>query len=181
MKPLIDADCKWLSIPGYAGVYLVSDTGLIFSEARTEFVQSKRTGGHYRYRNAGIKKTRVNKLGYEQVGLNLDGKVKLCLVHRLVAQAFLPNPDNLPEINHIDGDKSNNLLSNLEWSTRRKNALHGTQVLGKNRGEANKASQLTEIDVRKIAALLADGHTQTEIAKTFNVTNHAILSYPAWF
>lgn len=177
MKALTDgdcSDCRWRSVPGYAGVYLVSDTGLIFSEARTEFVQSKRTGGHYRFRNAGMKKTRINNLGYEQVSLNLDGDVKLHLVHRLVAQAFLPNPNNFPEVNHIDGNKSNNILSNLEWTTRQGNALHGTRVLGKNRGETHSNTKLTKDDVILIMGLLNSGWTQTEISKLFDVTNHAI-------
>lgn len=174
MLPLIDGDYRWRSVLGYAGVYLISETGLVFSEARTEFVQSKRTGGHYRYRNAGLKKTRVNRLGYEQVGLSIDGVLKGHLVHRLVAQAFLPNPDNLPEVNHKDGNKANNTLDNLEWISRKDNALHGTRTLGKNRGENNTRSKLTEFDVRLVVTLLEAGHTQTEVAKQLNITNGAI-------
>lgn len=61
---------------------------------------------------------------YRSVGLYWKGKQKRALVHRLVAQAFIPNPDNKPEINHKDGDKSNNHVSNLEWCTRQENCQH---------------------------------------------------------
>jgi hypothetical protein len=170
---LLDAE-KWLSVIGYEGLYLVSNFGRVYSEPRTEYVKSKRTGGHYRYRNAKYVKFTASNMGYFQVGLCKDGLTKRKTVHRLVAEAFIPNPDNLPEVNHIDGDKKNNHYTNLEWSTRTKNALHSTQTLLKGRGELNGTSKLTEKDVLEIAELLTSGSSQSEIAKMFNVTNHAI-------
>ena len=71
-----------------------------------------------------IKKQRINKYGYCDIKLNDKGIYKMFLVHRLVAQAFLPNPDNLLEVNHIDCNKQNNCVSNLEWCTRSENILH---------------------------------------------------------
>lgn len=65
---------------------------------------------------------------YHKVGLAINGKTKLCSVHRLVAAAFIPNPDNLPIVNHLDGDRGNNDVENLEWTTISGNALHAHQA-----------------------------------------------------
>lgn len=184
MTPLIDSDGEnllrsitekgevWRDIVEYEGYYLVSNKGRVFSKLREEFVESRRTGGHYRKRGNYLCKSLVNKLGYEQIPLRKSGKTKLHTVHRLVAFAFLPNPDK--EVNHINGIRHDNRLENLEWSNRRHNALHGTRVLGKNRGETNTKSKLTEKEVLEIKALLEKGFTQTEVSQNFDVTNGAI-------
>ena len=65
--------------------------------------------------------------GYLKVYLSKNKETKTCLVHRLVAEVFLPNPDNLPEVNHIDEDKTNNRVDNLEWKSHRDNCNHGTR------------------------------------------------------
>ena len=69
--------------------------------------------------------------GYLKIGLCKNGKVKYYLVHRLVAQAFIPNPQNKSEVNHIDEDKENNYVENLEWCTHIENMRHGTAMLRK--------------------------------------------------
>lgn len=175
MKPLIDCDLVWKSVVGYEGCYLVSNTGLIYSEPRTEFVKSSRTGGHYRYRGKKYLKPRVSKAGYEQVGLYLDAKCKRLTVHRIVAMAFIPNPLMLKEVNHKDGNRLNNNVDNLEWVSRIQNSLHSTQVLGKNRGVDNAFTKLTEKEILSIKFLLELGESQTYIAKLYNVSNHAIF------
>ena len=70
-----------------------------------------------------------NKSGYLKVSLYKDKKIKVFSVHRLVAEAFLKNNNNLPEVNHIDGNKENNNVSNLEWCTKQQNILHRFRVL----------------------------------------------------
>ena len=67
----------------------------------------------------------IDNTGYYQVVFRIDGKRKYVRVHRLIAETLLPNPDNLPQINHIDGNKLNNSLDNLEWVTNAKNTQHG--------------------------------------------------------
>lgn len=81
------------------------------------------------YRRTGKERVMTpveNKNGYFRVGLWKNGEYKKCLVHRLVAFAFLSNPDNLSEINHIDEDKTNNRVENLEWCDREYNNNYGT-------------------------------------------------------
>ena len=70
----------------------------------------------------------IDRKGYHRVGLNKDSKRKYEGVHRLVAKLFIENPENKPEVNHIDGDKSNNHYTNLEWVTRSENMKHGYEM-----------------------------------------------------
>ena len=100
---------EWKSVKKYNGLYLISDTGKVFS------VQTNR-----------IMKTHHIKGGYEKVELTVDGKARKEFVHRLVADAFLPNPDNLPCVNHKDENPSNNSVENLEWCTYEYNSKYGT-------------------------------------------------------
>lgn len=89
-------------------------------------------GNVYSLRNNGgtlrdtplIMKQRLTENGYMAVVFYLDGKTHLRLVHRLVAQAYIQNPWNKPEVNHLDGNKQNNLVGNLEWVTKSENAIH---------------------------------------------------------
>ena len=71
-----------------------------------------------------IRKASPTNLGYLQVGLNQNGKTLFRLVHRLVAQAFIPNPKELPEVNHKDFNKNNNSIDNLEWVNHKTNMTH---------------------------------------------------------
>lgn len=75
-----------------------------------------------------LKKTRLNQDGYEIVHLSKDGANKHRAVHRLVAMAFINNPNDLPEVNHIDGNKENNCANNLEWVSRSENMKHAYSI-----------------------------------------------------
>ena len=101
-------------ITGYEGLYQVSNFGNVRS------LNYNKTG-QVKLLNPG-KTTN----GYLIVGLCKEGNRKHRFVHRLVAQTFIENPDNLPEVNHIDEDKTNNVVSNLEWCDRKYNANYGT-------------------------------------------------------
>lgn len=90
--------------------------------------------------------------GYMKVRLTKDGRRHKKTVHRLVADAFIPNRYGKPQINHIDGDKANNGASNLEWSTCRENHSHRRHVLLKNIGEGNGNAKLSKEVVREIRA-----------------------------
>ncbi|WP_202980718.1 HNH endonuclease [Alteromonas sp. RKMC-009] len=94
-----------MPIPGYENLYEVSSLGRVSN-----------------YRK--IMKTYSINSGYQAVKLSKDGKKKSFLVHRLIATAFVPNPENKPVVNHIDGNKLNNAASNLEWVTTAENLQH---------------------------------------------------------
>lgn len=102
---------KWIGIKDYSDLYKVSNLGRI-----------------KRIKTGRILKNISNVEGYLTINLFKDGKGTNLRVHRLVAQAFIENPENKPEINHIDEDKANNSTSNLEWATRAENNKHGTRT-----------------------------------------------------
>lgn len=111
---------QWKPIINYEETYDVSIYGDIKSKARINYM-----GYHFKER---MLKHAVDRNGYARVYLTKYGKTKSKLVHRLVAEAFIPNPDNLPEVNHKDENKLNNSVDNLEWCTHKYNSNYGTRV-----------------------------------------------------
>ncbi len=104
--------------------------------------------------------------------VNADETKTYSSVHRLVAQAFIPNPLNLPQVNHKNGMKADNTVENLEWCTGHENMRHRISVLGVEswaKGEKCNFCVLTEEKVRSIPGLLKEGHTKRAIAKLLNV------------
>lgn len=109
----------WKDIPGYEGLYQVSNHGRI--KSLKKFV--KHPTGSVKILKSKI--LRLSKIhGYEKVELWKNGKNKIFRVHRLVALVFIKNPNNLKEVNHKDGNKTNNHVSNLEWVNARENQTH---------------------------------------------------------
>lgn len=125
----------------------------------------------------GKLKLNLNMYGYLQVNLYKTGKRKHFFVHRLVAEAFIGPCCNGYEVNHIDGDKTNNYVWNLEYVTRSENVKHSYKLgLQRQDGENNGNSKLKEEDVLKIRNLYKiKNYTQKEIAKKFKV-NKATIS-----
>jgi hypothetical protein len=87
-----------------------------------------REDGEVKSRSGKVIRHQFDGPGYARVELWQNGSGKKYLVHRLLAQAFIPNPDGKPQVNHIDGDKKNNDLSNLEWVTQSENQLHAYRI-----------------------------------------------------
>lgn len=102
----------WKDVQGYEGLYKVSNLGNVYSCKRNKLLKKY-------FPDLGLGAT-----GYNLVGLYKDGKQKMFVVHRLVAQAFIDNPLNLPVVNHKDGNKRNNTVENLEWCTQKENVAH---------------------------------------------------------
>lgn len=151
----------WKDIPNYEGRYQVSNFGRIKS-----FVGKEK-----------ILKQRTTKKGYKKVGLCKNKKQKQHRIHRLVAITFLPNNLNLPEVNHIDGDKANNNLSNLEWCSPSHNMKHSfkTGLRKACSGENHGRAKLTEKQVREIKKLaLAGIMTQKEIGNAYNISSVSV-------
>lgn len=132
--------------------------------------------GHVRREETGrIRKLALTTEGYLQVTLWKRNTSKTFLVHRLVLHAFFPDASPVQvEANHKDGNKTNNVLSNLEWCTSSENHLHACRVLKKGLGVENGNARLTEEKVRQVRILLARGDTQRCVAEVVGVTQHSI-------
>lgn len=102
----------WRDIDGYKGLYQISNKGRVKS---------------LKWGKERILKPVINNSGYYCINLYNDSVIKRFLLHRLVAQAFIPNPHNLPEVNHKDENKKNNCVENIEWCDRRYNNNYGTR------------------------------------------------------
>ena len=118
---------EWRDVIGFEGHYQVSNKGNVRSITRTIVFKT----GAKRIFEGCILKYRINRGGYPQVILQKGRKRKTTPIHRLVATAFLSNPENKLTVNHIDGNKLNNSVKNLEWATRSENCLHRDYVLKK--------------------------------------------------
>lgn len=114
---------EWRPVVGYEGLYEVSNTG----QVRSLDMYVKCRYGNYRLHKGKVLSPVKDKKGYLKVVLCCNGKCKTIKVHRLIAQAFLLNPDNLPQVNHKDEDKTNNCVENLEWCTAKYNNNYGTR------------------------------------------------------
>ena len=113
----------WKPIVGYEGYYEVSNLGRVRSIDR--FVIDKT--GRRQFKKGTLLNYRPDRQGYCIVSLSINRKYKTKCVHTLVADAFIPNPDNLPQVNHKDEVKSNNCVDNLEWCTAKYNANYGNR------------------------------------------------------
>ena len=135
---------------GYEGQYLVTSFSRILS---------------LKYGKERELKPCKDKYGYLHVVLCKDGKGKCYYVHRLIAEAFIPNPEKKPQVNHINGDKTDNRIENLEWVTSSENRQHaydtGLQLKGENHGSAKHP----DLVIHKIFEMAKQGKTQTVIAK----------------
>ena len=120
----------WKDIKGFEGLYQVSDFGRVKSLNYNHTNESR------------ILKTRKQKNGYLLAHLNKKGKTYFFLVHRLVAEAFIPNPLNLPQINHKNEVKDDNQVENLEWMSPKENINYGTCI--KRRSDKTKNGKLSK-------------------------------------
>lgn len=149
---------EWKTIEGYPN-YMVSNMGRVKSL------------GNNKARKEKILKGAKNNMGYLQVVLCKEGKTKTYLIHKLVALAFLENPDNLPEINHIDEDKSNNCVSNLEWCNRSYNINYGTH-----NEKMAKSKSIPILQFSKTGDFIKKWDSGTQIEKELSIKHSNICS-----
>ncbi|EAW8084287.1 NUMOD4 motif-containing HNH endonuclease [Salmonella enterica] len=144
-------------ISGFEGRYQITDSGDVISLISGKFL------------SPGLKPG-----GYQFVGLSRKaGSKTYKMVHRLVAEAFIPNPEGKSEVNHKDGDKTNNSIENLEWVTRSENAIHGVENNLLKHGFEHYSSKLTPEQV--LAIYYAKG-TYRSIGKNFGVCAQTVCN-----
>ena len=117
-------------IPGYESLYAITSCGRVWSYRAKKFLKPEKT-----------------ETGYLRVNLCKDGVCKKYRIHRLVAEAYLPNPLNLPQVNHKDEDKSNNALPNLEWISPKDNINYGT---GKERSAKSRQNKVICLETGEV-------------------------------
>jgi hypothetical protein len=151
----------WKDIPGYEGIYQASTLGEISTHS---------------YGKTRLRILSADKRGYFHLALSKNGKMKNYFVHRIVALTFLPNDDplNKTQVNHIDGNKSNNSTSNLEWCSRTENKEHAVRNGLVAWGERNRNNVLTQEQVSEIRHLLKEGFTYNKLAEMFGVQQPCI-------
>ena len=160
----------WKEIPGYEGLYQVSTCGRVAMYERI-------------YKNGVLYKARIKKLCLNDSGYYLtvlsdsSGYKRNYRVSRLVALAFLPNPENKREVNHINGNPKDNRVDNLEWVTPSENIKHAyrTGLISLRAGEKCKHAKLTNSDVLKIRELFNNSTLKyREISQMFNISMSVI-------
>lgn len=155
---------QWCEIPGYNGDYLISSEGRVKSFKTVERILSSADNGK----------------GYQVVSLWLDGKHKMHYIHRLVAQAFIPNPNILPQVNHKDENKKNNNIHNLEWCDNAYNNLYGTKRVRQGESLLNNENHKTKKRVYKLSLngeKIASYRSMREAERENNLCNGSISAY----
>lgn len=171
MEKKIKGNNEWFDVPGYENEYQITRDGIVRSKPR--YVNSPAAGGRRLLAGKEIK-TRLIK-GYPAFHPCVGGKKRTVYIHRLLAMLFVPNPDNKPYVNHIDGRKDNNEISNLEWCTHKENMRHAFMTglatypdVGP--GERSPSSKLRNEDVIEIKKRIAMGEGNKSIARDFGVS-----------
>jgi len=164
----------WVDITKYESLYAVSNFGRVKSKARNLI----NTRGIPYNRPSKINKALPTSRGYVRAALYKDGKTKYYSIHRLVAQAFIPNSHNKEEVNHKDGNKLNNCVTNLEWNTRGENERHARANGFKNMvGENHPNSLFTNNQVKSIRNVKKyTDLTVPQIAHLLDRSKHTISS-----
>lgn len=163
---------EWKDIEGYEGLYQISNLGFV------KTLERKKKVGHINTCIVPEKILNRNKSrkGYLQVTLSKNGKLDSYRISRLVAQHFIPNTENKPQVNHIDGNKDNNDITNLEWVTNDENISHAIKngLYNSNIGENSHYAKLTRQQVEEIKQLRNQGWKIKDLGNKYNITGTTI-------
>lgn len=160
---------QWKDIPGYEGLYQVSDLGRVKRLAYTYNRMHKGKMIEVPIPEKILSGTKLGSKGYPRVNFNGD----LYQIHVLVAKAFVSNPYDKPQVNHIDGIKTNNKASNLEWVTNQENRDHAVKM-GLHANRATGLGKLTFNQIQVIKQLHKEGFKQKDIADLFHVVQQTV-------
>jgi hypothetical protein len=163
----------WKDMPDYVGLYQVSNLGRVRSLDR--MIGQK--GGGKQFKSGRILRPRNHPHGYVFISLYKDGIANQVLIHRLVAIVFIPNPSNLPEVNHKNFNKKDNFVENLEWMTTKDNTRHAFAAgkINTSKGDNHFRSIVNSEKVIDMIKLFNSGIKMCDIARKFQV------SYPCVF
>lgn len=168
---------EWRDIKGFEGAYQVSSYGRV--KSLTRFIV--RSDGVRYLAKGKIIKPVTDRYGYLIKTLTYEGRRRATKIHRLVAEHFIDNPANLTDVNHLDGNKVNNHISNLEWASREGNMHHAWRLglMERVRKNAGKSSQckLTSEQLLDIKRRRASGDTLKILAAKYNVSITTIWKY----
>lgn len=131
----------WRDVKGYEGIYIVSDLGQVRRVDIKPYRELKGT---------------IDFCGYRVLSLCVNSKVKKKKLHRIVAEAFLDNEENKPQVNHLDGDKLNNKVSNLAWATAKENNLHAVENRLVHKDRSNPNLKGLKINLETLKSLRED-------------------------
>ena len=160
----------WKQVPGLEGFYSTSDSGLIKRDAGVVFGKD----GRKMHIPERVLKTQARSHGHLTVDICIDSNHRPSFVHRLVAEAFILNPENKPFINHIDNDPANNCISNLEWCTHKENMQHS---LKQGRMVIPESKTIDPSKLDRVKELLEQGLSRRDIARRLNVCRNTIKKY----
>jgi hypothetical protein len=150
----------WKKVIDYEDYYIVSNIGRVKNLKTNKIIAQT-----------------LNKDGYWCCGLYKNKKHKVFITHRLMMIAFVPNPENKEQVNHINAIKTDNILVNLEWSTPKENTIHACKMglMNYSKGSEHYASKLTDEDVIEIRRLSLST-TKIKISKIYNVSDSCICN-----
>jgi len=160
----------WFDLIGFDGFYVINELGNVKTKTTTSVTAGRKPSGR-------VLKKAISNSGYYTVQLRKNKKPYPYLLHRLLAIQFIPNPENKPCVNHIDSNRLNNKLNNLEWVTYSENNSHAHKFGGQKIyiGEKHSQNVLTEKDVLEIRNTYVKGIvTQIMLANKYGCTRGAI-------
>ena len=157
-------------IPGYEGLYYATEDGRVFSHTRPIYTKD----GVYRYHKKGREVIgEISLHGYRRLLLSKGGKVEKLFAHRCVAKCFHENPENLPFVNHKDGNKLNNAKDNLEWVTAQENTEHAITT-GLSTMTPRILDEDTENKIREEYVYMSSEFGVVSLAKKYGVSKSLV-------
>ena len=165
----------WLPVVGFEGFYAISNFGRAMAVNRTT---NSGKWGFEKRKEKLLAQSKKPKLEYKYVILSKEGKTKTLKIHRMVAMAFIPNPENKRDVNHKDLDKTNNHVDNLEWVTPLENRRHAVSAGHCNKGETVMTAVLNAEKVKEIRYIHSRGVADNkELAKIYKLAGAASIRF----